>query len=133
MIVDDEADIRTLLVFLLEQAGAEVRAATCAAECLMLIEQSFPDLLLCDIGMPTVDGYMLMRHLRTLSAKTGGQIPAIALTAYARENDQQEVLAAGFQQHISKPVEPGVLIEAIAKLVQTLTLTKRLPTFNHLN
>lgn len=133
VVVDDEADIRQLLMFILEQAGAEVRVATGAAECLGLIEQSLPDLLLCDIGMPTVDGYRLMRHIRALPPDRGGQIPAIALTAYAGEKDQQQVMAAGFQKHISKPVEPHVLVAAIAKLVQTLTPAKPVHTSNHLD
>jgi CheY-like chemotaxis protein len=67
--------------------------------------------------MPQVDGYMLIRRVRALAAQQGGTIPAIALTAYASEADQQQVLAAGFQQHLAKPIEPDELIQAIAKLM----------------
>jgi CheY-like chemotaxis protein len=66
--------------------------------------------------MPDMDGYMLLQQIRTLSPEQGGQIPAIALTAYAGELNQQQALAAGFQQHISKPVEPAELVKAIAQL-----------------
>ncbi|WP_017317036.1 PAS domain-containing protein [Mastigocladopsis repens] len=116
LIVDDEADIRQLLAFILEESGAEVTIAGSAAEALVAFEQSVPDVLLSDIGMPDVDGYMLMRQIRALSPERGGQTLAIALTAYAGEYNQQQALAAGFQMHISKPVEPDELIKAIAPL-----------------
>lgn len=77
-----------------------------------------PDVLLSDIGMPEADGYMLIRQIRTLSPEKGGQIPAIALTAYAGELDQQQALAVGFQKHMAKPVEPAELIAAIVNLVR---------------
>jgi CheY-like chemotaxis protein len=80
------------------------------------MRQSLPDVLICDIGMPDMDGYMLMRQVRTLPAEQGGKIPAIALTAYAGDYDQKQALAAGFQQHIAKPVEPEELVKAIAAL-----------------
>lgn len=73
---------------------------------------------LSDIGMPEMDGYMLLRQVRRLPPDQGGQIPAIALTAYAGEYDQQQALAAGFQEHVAKPVEPDRLVEVIVKLVQ---------------
>jgi hypothetical protein len=68
--------------------------------------------------MPEVDGYMLMRQLRTRTPEQGGQIPAIALTAYAGEIDREQAIAAGFQKHIPKPVEPDQLVAAIATLVE---------------
>ncbi|MBE9127132.1 MULTISPECIES: PAS domain S-box protein [unclassified Coleofasciculus] len=117
LVVDDEPDVRELVAFILEEAGATVSVATSAMEALNLIEQSLPDVLVCDIGMPKMDGYMFMRQLRTLSPEQGGQIVAIALTAYAGEHDQQQALAAGFQQHLSKPVEPEELVRAIAALM----------------
>nr|WP_323374468.1 response regulator [Nostoc commune] len=76
-----------------------------------------PNLLLTDIGMPEVDGYMLMRQIRAMSPELGGKIPAIALTAYASEFDYQQAIAAGFEQHITKPVEPAKLLQAIANLI----------------
>jgi CheY-like chemotaxis protein len=117
LIVDDEADIRDLVAFILEQSGAKVTVATSASEALAALNQSLPDVILCDIGMPEVDGYMLMRQLRALPPERGGLIPAIALTAYAGESNQKQALAAGFQLHISKPVEPEELVRAIAHLL----------------
>ena len=118
LVVDDEPDIRDIVSFILEQAGASVRIATSALEALDLLKQSLPDILVCDIGMPNVDGYMLMRQVRMLPANQGGTLPAIALTAYAGEVDQQQALAAGFQRHMAKPVEPEELVKAIAALVK---------------
>ena len=118
LIVDDEPDIRVLVAFILEQAGATVSVAASASEALSLVAQSVPDILVCDIGMPKMDGYMLMRELRTFLPEQGGEIPAIALTAYAGEYDQKQALAAGFQQHLSKPIEPEELVRAISTLVE---------------
>ncbi|HEY9671756.1 MAG TPA: PAS domain S-box protein, partial [Waterburya sp.] len=118
LVVDDELDIRDIVAFIVEQAGAAVSVAASAPEALNLIEQSLPDVLICDIGMPDMDGYMLMRLLRTLPPSQGGKIPAIALTAYAGEYNQKQALTAGFQQHIAKPVDPDELVRAIACLVQ---------------
>jgi CheY-like chemotaxis protein len=125
LVVDDEADIRELVSFILEQSGAEVSVAASAQEALAALNQSLPDVLVSDIGMPDVDGYMLMRQVRDGLAKQNGQLlelsqtlpKAIALTAYAGEYDQKQALQAGFQLHISKPVEPEDLIRAIARLV----------------
>jgi signal transduction histidine kinase/CheY-like chemotaxis protein len=116
LVVDDDADTRDFLAFLLEQHGAIVTIATSANEALAKIAQSQPDLLLSDLGMPEVDGYALIRKLRSLSPHQGGQIPAIALTAYATETTQQQVFAAGFQLHIAKPADPSKLLEAICHL-----------------
>jgi CheY-like chemotaxis protein len=117
LVVDDEADMREILIFLLEEYGAQVTAVASAIEALEALAQVQPDLLLSDIGMPEVDGYMLMRQIRAMSSEQGGEIPAIALTAYAGDTDQKQVLAAGFQKHIAKPVEPADLVAAIANLV----------------
>ncbi|MDZ8187972.1 MAG: PAS domain S-box protein [Nostoc sp. ChiSLP02] len=118
LVVDDDADTREFIAFLLEQYGANVTVVASADEALAALSQSLPDLLLSDIGMPEVDGCMFMRKLRTLSPEQGGQIPAIALTAYAGEMNAKQVLAAGFHKHIAKPVEPAQLIEAIANLIE---------------
>jgi CheY-like chemotaxis protein len=107
LVVDDDTDAREFVTFLLEQYGARVRAVSSAGEALTALTQSVPDVLLSDIGMPDVDGYMLMQQVRTLPPEQGGQIPAIALTAYAGEINYQQAIAAGFQSHISKPVEPA--------------------------
>ncbi|ODG96308.1 hypothetical protein A4S05_19065 [Nostoc sp. KVJ20] len=117
LVVDDDTDTREFIAFLLKQYGANVTAVTSADEALAALAQSLPDILLSDIGMPEVDGCMFMRQLRTLPAKQGGQIRAIALTAYAGEINAQQVLAAGFDKHLAKPVEPAELVDAIANLI----------------
>ncbi|MEG4809292.1 PAS domain S-box protein [Microcoleus sp. F8-D3] len=117
LIVDDETDIRELVAFVLEQQSAEVIAATSAREALLILPHAKPDILLSDIGMPEMDGYMLIRQVRRLTPEEGGDIPAIAVTAYAGDTHQQQVLAAGFQKHISKPIQPQVLVQAIAHLI----------------
>ncbi|MBD1908466.1 PAS domain S-box protein [Funiculus sociatus GB2-A5] len=118
LVVDDDADMRELAAFTLTQSGAQVTTAASATQALTLLNQSVPDLLLCDIGMPEMDGYSLIRHIRKWSPEKGGMIPAIALTAYAGEINQQQALAAGFGMHISKPVEPEELVKAIARLLK---------------
>ncbi|MBD1806011.1 response regulator [Microcoleus sp. FACHB-SPT15] len=118
LVVDDEVDTLELLVFMLKEYGAQVRGVTEASEALLLISEWQPDLLLSDIGMPNVDGYRLIQQIRELESKLGRQIPAIALTAYAGETDHQQILASGFQKHVTKPVEPAKLVNAIASLVE---------------
>jgi CheY-like chemotaxis protein len=118
LVVDDDASTREFFTFLLERHGASVTAVASANEAFATLTQSKPDILLSDIGMPEVDGYMLIQHLRTLPPEQGGQIPAIAVTAYAGEINYQQALAAGFQNHVSKPVEPAKLVEMIANLVR---------------
>ncbi|MBE9104170.1 response regulator [Nostoc cf. edaphicum LEGE 07299] len=83
---------------------------------LTALSQFQPNLIISDIGMPEMDGYMLMRQVRSLEPEQGGTIPAIALTAYASEMDHQQAIAVGFQRHISKPVDPEELVKAIASL-----------------
>ncbi|HEY9617248.1 MAG TPA: ATP-binding protein, partial [Microcoleaceae cyanobacterium] len=116
LVVDDEPDMQALASFILAQAGAQVITADSAMQALTLLNQSQPDLLLCDIGMPEMDGYALIRQIRTWPPDQGGNIPAIALTAYAGEINQQQALAAGFHMHISKPVEPEKLVQAVIQL-----------------
>ncbi|MEH1975667.1 MAG: AAA family ATPase [Nostoc sp.] len=116
LVVDDDADMREFLPFMLEQYGATVTVVASAIEALTALSQSQPNLIVSDIGMPEMDGYMLMRQIRSLKPEQGGTIPAIALTAYAGEMDHQQAIAVGFQQHISKPVDPEELVKAIASL-----------------
>ncbi|MEH1829344.1 MAG: PAS domain S-box protein [Nostoc sp.] len=118
LVVDDEPDIRDLITFILQDYGVEVTAVASAQEALQALSESIPDVLISDIGMPKTDGYMLMREVRSRSPQQGGSVPAIALTAYAGEMNQQQALAAGFQMHISKPVDPDVLVKAIADLIK---------------
>lgn len=117
LLVDDEADTRALVAFMLEQQGSEVTAVSSAAEALRQLQQTIPDLILSDIGMPNVDGYGFIQQVRSLQPEQGGNIPAIALTAYAGEFDQKQALSAGFQLHLAKPMDLDALIRAITQLV----------------
>ncbi|HEY9909565.1 MAG TPA: ATP-binding protein [Thermosynechococcaceae cyanobacterium] len=116
LVVDDEADSREIVAFVLEQAGAVVTSVSSGIEALQAFEQSIPALIVSDIGMPEMDGYMLLQQIRSI--KQGRRTPAIALTAYAGEFDRQQALQAGFQQHLSKPIEPNELIESIVNLMK---------------
>ena len=116
IIVDDEEETRDLLMAMLTQRGAEVKTCASAAEGLDAIERRQPSVLVSDIGMPVEDGYMLIRKLRELEPERGGNIPAVALTAYARSEDRTRALAAGFQIHIPKPVEAIEFITVVASL-----------------
>jgi PAS domain S-box-containing protein len=116
--VDDEADTRELLRTVLEQAGAEVITASTAAEALELLQQTRPEVLISDIGMPEEDGYELMRKVRSLPAELGGRTPAIALTAYARSEERLRALRAGYQMHMPKPVELTELVAVVSSLVE---------------
>lgn len=114
LIVDDESDTRELLGFLLEDCGASVKLVASAADALSIFLQYQPNILLSDLGMPKMDGYSLIRQIRTMSPEQEGEIPAIALTAFATDDDIQKVVAAGFNRHIAKPVETS---ELVAELV----------------
>ncbi|GAA6618122.1 ATP-binding protein [Scytonema sp. NUACC26] len=116
LLVDDEPDTREFQAFLLEQSGARVTAVASGLEALLALEQSIPDVLVSDIGMAQMDGYMLLKEVRSRPYEQGGMIPAIALTAYAAEMDRQQALQVGFQTHITKPVEPEELVRAISRV-----------------
>jgi len=122
MIVDDEPDAREVIAAMLEHCGAEVIAACSTAEAVDVlsgaVNGSMPDVLVSDIGMPGEDGIDLITRVRALGPERGGNIPAIALTAYARAEDRARVLAAGFQRHIAKPVEPSTLASVVAALAR---------------
>jgi len=116
LVVDDNDDTREFQTFLLKQQGAMVTAVKSGVEALNKLDQFVPDLIVSDVGMANMDGYMLMQQIRARPANGGGQVPAIALTAYASDFDQQKAFQAGFQAHITKPLEPNKLIETIAQL-----------------
>jgi CheY-like chemotaxis protein len=118
LVVDDDQDSQELLAFMLEQEGAEIQTVSSAVDALNIIPQWQPDVLLSDIGMPQIDGYTLIREIRNLPKEQGGQVPAIALTAYAAEADKETALSSGFQQHIAKPVDPVECIGAIIQLLK---------------
>ncbi len=122
LVVDDDENAREVMTYLLEMYGARVVATDSAAAAIAALTQTAltnakPNIILSDIGMPKVDGYTLMRQIRSLPPEQGRDIPAIALTAYASEVDHRKSAAAGFQKHIAKPVEIEKLIEAIAHLL----------------
>ena len=116
LVLDDEADMRELLRTILAQCGAEVTVVTTAHEALEALEHAPFDVLVSDILMPEEDGYDLIRKVRALDVERGGRIPALALTAYARIEDREAALSAGYQQHAAKPIEPVALAAAVAIL-----------------
>jgi PAS domain S-box-containing protein len=117
LVVDDQADARILICRLIEENGGRCILAETGAEALTLIAQEDVNILISDIGMPDFDGYELIRRIRSMHSSTIRNLPAIALTAYARADDRQRALLAGFQMHVSKPVEPRELIAGIASLL----------------
>ena len=121
LVVDDEADVQELLRTILAQCEAQVTVAANAREALEALEQAPFDVLVSDIRMPEEDGYALLRKVRALDAERGGQIPALALTAYTRIEDREAALSAGFQQHAAKPIEPVELAAAVATLAGRTT------------
>jgi signal transduction histidine kinase len=117
LIVENDADARAWLQHVLADHGAEVRAAESAHEALALIQTAPPDVLVSDIGMPGVDGYEFLRAVRRLPDSRGGQVPAIAVTAFARPEDRERALAAGYQCHLGKPVDEHALVSAVLSLL----------------
>lgn len=120
LVVDDEPDCATLTGYLLRQWGGDVVVVTSASEALEVLERYEewpPDILVSDIQMPGIDGYGLMRKVRTMDPGRGGNIPAIALTAYTRVEDRIRALVAGFQIHIAKPFEPVELLTVVESIM----------------
>jgi signal transduction histidine kinase len=115
LVVDDDPDGRTLVRRVLSDRGATVSDAKNVHDCLALLQSFKPDILVSDIGMPTVDGYELIRQVRAKGI-TAQSLPAIALTAFARTEDRRRAMLAGYQAHLIKPVDPGELIDLIASL-----------------
>jgi PAS domain S-box-containing protein len=120
LVVDDELDGRALIARILEGSGARVTCAASAAAALELLGTGHFDVLLSDVGMPDMDGYQLMREVRALDAGRAGPLPAIAVTAYARPEDRQRSLVAGYHMHLSKPIEARELVAGIANLLQLI-------------
>ena len=119
LVVDDDEQSREVVAAQLEESGAAVLTAASAAEAFDLLQREHVDVLLADIGMPDEDGYALMRRVRALSAPGAASIPAAALTAFARDEDRQQALNAGFQLHLPKPVDGSSLVAAVATLGRT--------------
>jgi CheY-like chemotaxis protein len=118
LLVDDEPDARSLLKRLLEDCRAVVSTAASAAEAYQRVLSDRPNVMVSDIGMPGEDGYSLIRRVRMLGGDQCGNVPAIALTAYARAEDRVKAIMAGYQAHLSKPVEPAELIAMIASMAK---------------
>ncbi len=118
LLVDDQDDTREFVERILAERGARVTVAASVAEALAQIEIGAPDVLVADIGMPDIDGYELIRTLRRRDAALGGAVPAVALTAFAREEDRVRAIAAGYDEHVPKPLEPAVLFAVIARLAK---------------
>ncbi|MDF5729510.1 MAG: PAS domain S-box protein [Rhizonema sp. PD38] len=125
LLVDDEEDSRDLIAFVLEQSGAIITSTSNARAALQSFKQTNFDVLISDIGMPEMDGYMLMQQIRAMTSFQGRDFVAIALTAYAGEINQQQAIAAGFQRHITKPVEPEDLVKVITDLIKQTKLTNK--------
>jgi PAS domain S-box-containing protein len=116
LVIDDELDARNLLKLLLESAGAVVYLAPSAEQGMEHLLSKSVDVLICDIGMPDVDGYSLMRRIRALNDGQKSEVAAVALTAYARLEDRTEAMSAGFQNHLPKPVEPAEFLAVVHSL-----------------
>ncbi len=121
LVVEDDADARDLLQEALTGAGAVVSTADSAEAALSAFTKDDVDIIVSDIGMPVVDGYELMRRIRRLPGERGA-VPSIAVTAYARPGDREEAMHAGFQAHLTKPVEIDELLRTIATLVHNAKL-----------
>jgi len=116
LLVEDDTDSRELLHTILAIQGASVTAVSNAKDALSQLDEGVPDILISDIGMANEDGFSLIKKVRARTAERGGEIPAIALTAYAKDEDRARALSAGFQQHIAKPVDPATLVAAVSSL-----------------
>ena len=117
LVIDDEPDARGLVKMVLASSNAEVIVGASAAEGIELVRSQRPDVLVSDIGMPGQDGYQFIREVRSLPSSSGGTTPAIALTAFARSEDRTRALLAGYQIHLSKPIDPQELLATVASLV----------------
>jgi PAS domain S-box-containing protein len=116
LLVEDAADARDLIALMMRERGAQVSTASNAVEAMERLKESLPDVLVSDIGLPGEDGHALLRRVRTWAEARDQWVPAIALTAYASAEDARRAYRAGFQVHMSKPLEPAMLIEAVARL-----------------
>lgn len=118
LVVDDEPDARFLIKTVLESQGAEVVAVESTREALQALERLMPDALISDIGMPDEDGFALIRQVRARTAAQGGELPAAAVSAYVGEENRRQALAAGFQLHVAKPVDPEELVAVVRQLTK---------------
>ncbi len=118
VVIDDDIDAQELIAFVLEQQGAKIKSAGDVQEALSLLEQFQPDVIVSDIGMPDEDGYSFLQTVRSLPNPRLRNIPAVALTAYVREEDSQRALEVGYQAHLAKPFDPSEVVSIIHQLAQ---------------
>jgi CheY-like chemotaxis protein len=118
LVVDDDDDARELTAYFLEANALEVRTAASAADALSTLDSYSPQVILSDIGMPVEDGYALIRRIRALPAEEKKSIPAVAVTAFNRNEDRARALAEGFDMHVPKPVDLARLLRVISQLTQ---------------
>jgi PAS domain S-box-containing protein len=116
LVVEDDPETREILAAILDRSGFSHRLSASAREALQLLDEWLPDVIVSDIGMPDIDGYEFVRALRSRPHEKGGRIPALALSAFARNEDRKLALASGYQSHVPKPVEPADLVAAITTL-----------------
>jgi len=116
LVVEDDPDTLELLRFILDRRGAEVNTAASTREALDVMEHWQPTTLVSDLAMPEQDGYDLIGRIRSRSSERGGNIPAVAVSAYTRNEDRIRALSAGFQMHLPKPVDPEELVATVASL-----------------
>ncbi|EAW38800.1 response regulator [Lyngbya sp. PCC 8106] len=121
MVVEDQADARELIRLVLEQQGAKVSEASSGQEAWEILKEFTPDVIISDIGMPDENGYSLLKRVRSLPKDKGGNIPALALTAYTKEEDRQQAIKAGFQMHLAKPLDITALLKAVSQLSSVKT------------
>jgi PAS domain S-box-containing protein len=118
LVVDDDADGRNMIAFVLEQCGSRVTRAASVAEAMVAFGTERPQVILSDIGMPDEDGYSFIRRIRALAPQQGGSTPAASLTAYAGVEDRRRALNAGFNMHVPKPIDPAELVAVIGSLAR---------------
>ena len=116
LVVEDEPDTLELLAFILQQCGAAVTTAGSVREALDVFDRARPAVLVSDISMPESDGYQLIADVRARGADRGGSVPAVAVTAHRHEHNRRRALAAGFQEFLTKPVDPEILCDTVARI-----------------
>jgi CheY-like chemotaxis protein len=121
LLVDDDRDTCDVVGAVLQGAGAEVRKCLSASQALLALDRWVPDILVSDIAMPGEDGYSLIRKIRARRTEEGGSVPAVALSAYGRQDDRTKALSAGFQVHLGKPIEPNRLVSIVASIATYAT------------
>jgi CheY-like chemotaxis protein len=118
LFVDDDRDTLDLFTGVMAGTGAETRVAASMAEAIAVFTEWRPDVLVSDIEMPGQDGYVLIAYIRGLGSERGGDVPAVAVTAYGRVEDRVRLVTAGYDMHVPKPVEPAELVAVVASLAR---------------